>query len=66
MHGGTPGLRAFTRQLETALLGLPGDLFLTIRMARAGVRFARLEESVYDYYPGTLSATEAPADPPLA
>ena len=48
------GLRFFTRMKAAALLGTPGDLFLTIRMARAGVRIAVLDRVVYDYYPGSL------------
>lgn len=47
-------LRSFVRLHAAELLGVPGDLFLTIRMARAGVRFALLDEVVYDYWPGTL------------
>ncbi len=54
-----PGLRFFTRFHAAALLGTPGDLFLTIRMARAGVRFAVVDRVVYDYYPGSL--WEAPS-----
>ncbi len=48
------GLRSFTRIRAASLLGLPGDLFLTVRMARAGVRFAVVDDVVYDYYPGQL------------
>ncbi len=48
------GLRSFVRIRAAALLGVPGDLFLTIRLARAGVRFSVLDEVVYEYYPGLL------------
>jgi hypothetical protein len=48
------GLRSFTRQHVAGVLGVPEDLLLTIRMARAGVRFAKLDQAVYKYYPGTL------------
>ena len=56
------GLQFFTRFHAAALLGTPGDLFLTIRMARAGVRFAVVDRVVYDYYPGSL--WEAPGAAP--
>jgi hypothetical protein len=49
-----PGLRFFTRVRAAAIAGAAGDLFLTIRMARVGVRFAVLDRVVYDYYPGPL------------
>lgn len=54
------GLRSFTRQHVASVLGVPEDLLLTIRMARAGVRFARLDQAVYKYYPGTLWNTASP------
>ncbi len=47
-------LRSFTRTRAAALLNVPGDLFLTLRMARAGVRFSIVDRVVYDYYPGQL------------
>ena len=47
-------MHAFTRTRAAALLDVPGDLFLTLRMARAGVRFAFVDRVVYDYYPGLL------------
>jgi len=48
------GLRFFTRELHTVDLGLPGDWHRTERMLRAGVRFARIEQPIFDYYPATL------------
>lgn len=56
------GLRWFTRQHVAGVLAVPEDLLLTIRMARAGVRFAKLDQVVYKYYPGTL--WEKPARDP--
>lgn len=48
------GLRFFVRMHAAELLDLPGDLFLAVRMARAGVRFADIDDVVYDYWPGRL------------
>lgn len=55
------GLRFFVRLHLAETLGVPGDLFLTIRMARAGVRFAQLDRPVYDYFPGRLWDRSTPA-----
>jgi glycosyltransferase involved in cell wall biosynthesis len=51
MHG---GLRFFERELVTADLEMPGDMYLLERMLRTGVRFALLDDVVLDYFPSTL------------
>ncbi|MHB8240406.1 MAG: glycosyltransferase family 2 protein [Solirubrobacteraceae bacterium] len=51
VHG---GLRFFERELVAASLGVPGDAYLLERMLRVGVRFAMLDEVVWDYFPSTL------------
>lgn len=51
MHG---GLRFFERELVTADLEMPGDMYLLERMLRTGVRFALLNDVVLDYFPSTL------------
>ena len=48
------GLAFFERELVAAYLGVPGDIFLLRRMLRAGVRFALLEQIVWDYFPSRL------------
>ena len=48
------GLSSIARQRTEDFFEIPGDLMLTIKLARAGVRFAAIEDVVYDYYPGTL------------
>jgi hypothetical protein len=48
------GLRFFVRVHAAELIGVPDDVYLALRMARAGVRFAQLDEPVYDYWPGAL------------
>ncbi len=58
------GLQFFVRQHVAAVLDVPGDLFLAIRMARVGVRFGLLEQPVYDYYPGLLWDPVRAAPPP--
>jgi glycosyltransferase involved in cell wall biosynthesis len=45
------GLRFFERELVAGALELPGDIYLLERMLRSGVRFAMLEQLVWDYYP---------------
>jgi hypothetical protein len=47
-------LRFFERELVAAHLGLPGDAYLLERMLRVGVRFAMLDDVVWDYFPSTL------------
>ena len=44
----------FERELVAAHLGMPGDEYLLERMLRAGVRFAMLDEVVWDYFPSTV------------
>jgi len=44
------GLRFFERELFAGALELPGDIYLLERMLRSGVRFAMLEQVVWDYY----------------
>lgn len=44
----------FERELVAAHLGRAGDDYLLERMLRAGVRFAMLEEVVWDYFPSTV------------
>lgn len=51
IHG---GLRFFERELIASDLELPGDAYLLVRMLRAGVRFAMLDEILLDYFPSTL------------
>jgi hypothetical protein len=62
------GLAFFERELVAAHLELPGDIYMLIRMLRAGVRFAMLDEVVLDYFPaarfGHGQATDG--DPVLA
>ncbi len=48
LHG---GLRFLERELIAAALELPGDVYMLERALRAGVRFAMLEQVVWDYYP---------------
>ncbi|MHB8234404.1 MAG: glycosyltransferase family 2 protein [Solirubrobacteraceae bacterium] len=48
LHG---GLRFFERELIAAALELPGDVYMLERALRAGVRFAMLDQVVWDYYP---------------
>jgi hypothetical protein len=48
------GLRFFERELVASDLGLPGDMYLLVRMLRAGIRFAMLDEIVLDYFPSRL------------
>jgi hypothetical protein len=50
LHG---GLRFFERELIAAALELPGDIYMLERALRAGVRFAMLEEVVWDYFPSS-------------
>ncbi len=47
-------LNGIARQRTEDFFGLPGDLLLLTKMVRAGVRFAAIDQVVYDYYPGTL------------
>ncbi len=56
VHG---GLRFFERELVAASLGMPGDAYLLERMLRVGVRFATLDEVVWDYFPSTLWSSSA-------
>jgi len=62
------GLGFFERELLAAHLELPGDIYMLVRMLRAGVRFAMLDEVVLDYFPasrfGHGQATDG--DPVLA
>ena len=51
VHG---GLRFFERELVASDLELPGDIYMLVRMLRAGVRFAMLNEIVLDYYASAL------------
>jgi hypothetical protein len=44
----------FERELVAAHLGMAGDEYLLERMLRAGVRFAMLDEVVWDYFPSTV------------
>jgi hypothetical protein len=48
------GLRFFERELIASDLELPGDAYMLVRMLRAGVRFAMLDEILLDYFPSTL------------
>ena len=45
------GLRFFERELVAGELDLPGDMYLLVRMLRAGVRFTMHDEIVLDYFP---------------
>ncbi len=47
-------LNGIARQRTEDFFGLPGDLVLLAKMVRAGVRFAAIDQVVYDYYPGRL------------
>jgi hypothetical protein len=51
IHG---GLRLFERELFASELELPGDMYMLVRMLRAGVRFAMLDEILLDYFPTRL------------
>jgi len=51
IHG---GLRFFERELFASELELPGDMYMLVRMLRAGVRFGMLEEVLLDYFPSRL------------
>jgi hypothetical protein len=53
VHG---GLRFFERELIASDLELPGDAYMLVRMLRAGVRFAMLDEILLDYFPSSLWA----------
>jgi hypothetical protein len=44
----------FAREWVASVLQIPGDCFLLERMLRAGVRFAMVDQIVYDYYPSSL------------
>ena len=46
------GLRFIGRRHVSGDLGVPGDQFLVEQMVRAGVRFAFVDDVVYDYFPG--------------
>lgn len=48
------GLDFMPMQLGSGALGVPGDWSLCRRMRRAGVRFAKLDDVVVDYYPSLL------------
>ena len=49
-----PLTEIFAREWIAGPLQIPGDRFLLERMLRAGVRFAMVDEIVYDYYPSSL------------
>jgi hypothetical protein len=49
-----PLTEIFARDWIAGPLQIPGDRFLLERMLRAGVRFAMVDEIVYDYYPSSL------------
>lgn len=51
-HAGLAGI--FGREYISGVLRVPGDYFRLERMVRAGVRFAMLDQVVYDYYPALL------------
>lgn len=57
------GLRCFERELVAAQLGIPGDWYLLRRMLRAGVRFALLDQIVWDYFPSALWSSVAETIP---
>jgi hypothetical protein len=48
------GLGFMPMQLGSGALGVPGDWSLCRRMRRAGVRFAKVDDVVVDYYPSGL------------
>jgi hypothetical protein len=52
------GLGFMPMQLGSGALGVPGDWSLCRRMRRAGVRFAKIDNVVVDYYPAGLWGKE--------
>jgi hypothetical protein len=52
------GLGFMPMQLGSGPLGAPGDWSLCRRMRRAGVRFAKIDDVVVDYYPSGLWSQE--------
>jgi DNA-binding TFAR19-related protein (PDSD5 family) len=48
------GLAFFERELVAGALGIAGDMYLLERTLRAGVRFAMLDATVWDYFPSAL------------
>jgi len=54
------GLGFMPMQLGSGALGVPGDWSLCRRMRRAGVRFAKVDDVVVDYYPSGLWHKQRP------